>query len=85
MFNPAHFFAPNALERYALGTKNKSLQHGPDGSLTLFVGAKSPGKEKESNWLPAPAGKFSLWIRAYWADQAILDGTWKPPAVTRSP
>ena len=32
-------------------------------------------------WLPAPAGNFSIWIRAYWPDQAILDGTWKPPVV----
>jgi hypothetical protein len=26
MYNPEHFFYPNALKRYALGTKNKSLQ-----------------------------------------------------------
>ncbi len=45
------------------------------------TGAKSPGKDKESNWLPAPNGTFSLYMRAYWADQAILDGTWQPPIV----
>jgi hypothetical protein len=28
-----------------------------------------------------PTGKFSLYIRAYWADKAILDGTWQPPAI----
>jgi len=27
----------------------------------------------ESNWLPAPSGTFSLYIRAYWAEKAILD------------
>jgi hypothetical protein len=83
MYNPEHFFYPNALKRYALGTKNKSLKHNPDGSLTIYLGTKSPGKEKESNWLPAPAGNFSIWLRAYWPDQAILDGAWKPPTVTR--
>ena len=33
-----------------------------------------------------PNGTFSLYIRAYWADKAIIDGTWKPPvvAVTKS-
>ena len=31
--------------------------------------------------LPAPAGNFSVWIRAYWPDMAILDGTWKPPVI----
>jgi hypothetical protein len=68
-------------KRYALGTKNKSLKYNDDGSLTLYLGNQSPGKEKESNWLPAPAGNFSIWIRAYWPDQAILDSTWKPPIV----
>jgi hypothetical protein len=65
MYDPEHFFAPNALKRYALGTKNKSLKHNDDGSLTIYLGNKSPGKEKESNWLLAPAGNFSVWIRAY--------------------
>jgi len=46
MYNPEHFFKPNALKRYALGTKNKSLQYNPDGGLTIFLGNKSPGKEK---------------------------------------
>jgi hypothetical protein len=83
MCNPAHFFAPNPLNRFALGTKNKTLQANPDGSLTIYVGNKSPGKDKESNWLPAPTGEFSLLLRAYWPDQAILDGNWKPPAIEK--
>lgn len=83
LYNEYHLFTPNALNRYSLGTKSKSLQYNPDGSLTLYAGAKSPGKDKESNWLPAPNGTFSLYIRAYWADKAILDGTWQPPAIER--
>jgi hypothetical protein len=83
MYNPAHFFYPNALKRYALGTKNKSLKYNDDGGLTIYLENKSPGKEKESNWLPAPAGNFSIWLRAYWPDQAILDGNWKPPVVQK--
>jgi hypothetical protein len=83
MYNPKHFFYPNALKRYALVTKNKSLQYNPDGSLTIYLGNKSPGKDKETNWLPAPVGNFSIWIRAYWPDQAILDGSWKPPVIAR--
>ncbi len=42
--------------RFSLGTKNKTLKYAPDGSLTLYLGAKSPGQENEANWLPAPAG-----------------------------
>jgi hypothetical protein len=83
LYNEFHLFNPNPLKRYSLGTKNKNLKYNADGSLTIYAGAKSPGKDKEDNWLPAPNGTFSLYIRAYWADEAILDGTWKPPVVSR--
>ena len=81
MYDPEHFFYPNPLKRYALGTKNKSLQYNSDGSLTIYLGNRSPGADKESNWLPAPNGNFSIWLRAYWPDEAILDGTWRPPVI----
>jgi hypothetical protein len=83
LYNAEHFFHPNPLGRYSLGTKNKTLKFNADGSLTLYASAKSPGKDKESNWLPAPNGTFSLYLRAYWADKAVLDGQWKPPPVVR--
>jgi hypothetical protein len=82
LYNEHHLFSKNPLNRYSLGTKSKSfLKYNPDGSLTLYFGAKSPGKDKETNWVPAPNGTFSLYIRSYWADKAILDGTWMPPNV----
>jgi hypothetical protein len=84
LYNEHHLFVPNALNRYSLGTKSKSfLKYNADGSLTLYFGAKSPGKDKETNWVPAPNGTFSLYIRAYWAEQSILDGTWMPPQVVK--
>jgi hypothetical protein len=83
MYNEHHFFHPNNLKRYSLGTKNKSLKRNPDGSLTLHAGARSPGADKERNWLPAPNGHFSLYIRAYWGKEGILDGSWKPPLIRK--
>ena len=83
LYNDEHLFNPNPLKCYSLGTKNKDLKYNADGSLTLYAGAKSPGKDKESNWLPAPEGTFSLYLRCYWAEQAILDGTWMPPQVEK--
>jgi hypothetical protein len=83
-YNNEHFFHPNAQKRYSLGTKNKGLRKGADGSLTLYVAAKSPGADKDSNWLPAPSGHFSLYIRAYWGQQGILDGSWKPPVIRKA-
>jgi hypothetical protein len=85
LYNDKHLFHPNDLKRYSLGTKNKNLKLNDDGSLTLYASAKSPGKDKESNWLPAPEGHFSLYIRAYWGKDGILDGSWKPPTIQRLP
>lgn len=83
LYNAEHLFSENKLHRFSLGTKNKSLQYNKDGSLTIYAGNQSPGAAKESNWLPAPSDEtFSLYIRAYWGKQAILDGTWKPPVIT---
>jgi hypothetical protein len=81
LYNEEHFFHPNALKRYSLGTKNKTLRLGTDGSLTLYAGTTSPGGVRESNWLPAPDGHFSLYIRAYWGKQGVLDGSWQPPEI----
>ncbi|WP_422421430.1 DUF1254 domain-containing protein [Pseudomonas sp. GZD-222] len=85
LYNEHHFFSPNDLARYSIGTKNKSLQANTDGSLTIYVQSESPGKEKESNWLPAPKdADFSLYIRAYWPEAAALNGQWTPPAVVKA-
>lgn len=81
LYNDKHLFNPNELKRYSLGTKNKNLKRNPDGSLTLYAGSQSPGPDRESNWLPAPTGPFSLYIRAYWGKTPITDGTWQPPKI----
>ncbi len=84
LYNKFHFFEPNPLGRYSLGTKNKDLHYGADGSLTLYISAKPPGdKSLLPNWLPAPKDDFSLFGRAYWPEEAILNGTWTPPAVAK--
>jgi hypothetical protein len=83
LYNDVHLFNPNPLQRFSLGTKNKNLKPNADGSLTLYAGAKSPGADKENNWLPAPEGTFSLYLRCYWPEKAVLDGTWMPPQVEK--
>ena len=76
-------FEPNELNRFSLGTKNKSIKQNADGSLTLYFQNKSPGADKETNWVPTPTDEFSLYIRAYWPEDEILKGAWTPPAVNR--
>lgn len=83
LYNEYHFFNPNGLKRYSLGTKNKNLKYNSDGSLTLYVQADPPPEAQRTNWLPAPKGDFSLYVRAYWPKTAVLDGSWTPPAVNK--
>jgi hypothetical protein len=81
LYNKHHFFHPNELKRYSLGTKNRDLKYNADGSLTFYVQADPPQGDNQTNWLPAPNGEFSLYIRAYWPDSSAKEGKWTPPPV----
>ncbi len=54
-----------------------------DGGLTLYFQNESPGKELESNWLPAPKSPFAMYMRLYWPKEAALDGSWKQPDLVK--
>lgn len=85
MYDEAYFFVDNPLNRYNLSQRNTFVTN-PDGSVDLYLQHENPGPGKEANWLPAPAGKFNLMLRLYWPKEAspsIIDGTWKPPAITK--
>lgn len=76
---PDRFLYDNPLNRYSIGDRTKGLVYGKDGSLTIYVGNTSPGKDKERNWLPAPAAKYSLVARVYGPSEAAMTGKWKLP------
>jgi hypothetical protein len=79
---PDRFLYANPINRYSIGDRTKDLVYGPDGSLTLYVGHDSPGKDKEANWLPAPTGDYSLVARIYGPKPELIEGRWKlPPLV----
>jgi hypothetical protein len=83
MYNADYFFVANSLNRYTLSQRNK-LKVNADGSVDLYIQHESPGKDKESNWLPAPKDRFILMMRLYWPKEkppSILDGSWKVPEV----
>jgi hypothetical protein len=83
MYDAQYFFVDNPLNRYTLSQRN-ALKANPDGSVDLYIQHESPGKDKESNWLPAPAGEFILMMRLYWPKEtppSVLDGSWKIPEV----
>jgi hypothetical protein len=81
LYDKYHFFAPNKLDRFSLGTKSKQLRFEADGSLIIYVQKDEPGPDQVSNWLPAPGDEFSLYIRAYWPLPEIQQGAWTPPPV----
>jgi len=82
MYDKDYFFVDNPLNRYSISAR-QNLKANADGSVDLYFQHDSPGADKESNWLPAPADKFILMMRLYWPsekDPSILDGSWKIPA-----
>ena len=78
------YLVGNPLNRYAIGDRS-SMSPNADGSLTIYIQAKSPGKEKEINWLPAPkAGPFKMAMRLYAPRESVRNGSWVPPTVVRA-
>ena len=80
---PQRWLVDNSIKRYAIGSATPGLKKAKDGSITVYFQAKSPGKGKESNWLPAPEGPFWLVLRTYGPGKSILNKTWKMPPVKR--
>jgi hypothetical protein len=80
----------NPIDRYLINSPMlPNLKKNADGSLTFYIQKNSPGKDRESNWLPAPNGPIYLVMRLYWPrtePPSILppgSGTWQPPAIVK--
>ena len=80
----------NPINRYLINSPMlPTMKKNADGSLTLYIQKDSPGKDKESNWLPAPDGPIYLAMRLYWPKTeppSVLppgEGTWQPPAIVK--
>ena len=81
----------NPINRYLINSPMlPGMKKNPDGSLTLYIQKDSPGKDKESNWLPAPDGPIYMVMRLYWPKDtppSILppgEGTWQPPGLVQA-
>ncbi len=93
MTNLQSHMVDNPINRYSVGgmkgvaggktsiAGNKSgLVPNADGSIDIYIQSTAPAGH-ESNWLPAPAGNFKLWLCAYLPGSAILDGKYTVPPV----
>lgn len=86
MYNEQSFFVDNPLNRYTVSSRTEFVANA-DGSIDVYIQGDSPGEDKENNWLPAPAGRFSLMLRLYLPSTtapSILDGTWTIPPVRKA-
>lgn len=75
----------NPINRYLINSPMlPDLKKNADGSVTIYIQNKSPGEEKEANWLPAPDGPIYMAMRLYWPKEAALKGNWKPAPIVRA-
>lgn len=82
---PASLLVDNSLNRYLINSSMlPQLKRDKDGSITLYIQNNSPGKDMESNWLPAPKGSFFVVTRIYWPKEEALNGKWKQPPLNKA-
>lgn len=75
----------NPLNRYLINSPMlPNLKRDADGGLTLYLQRASPGKDKQSNWLPAPNGPFYAILRNYSPASAVVDRSWKTPGLQKT-
>jgi hypothetical protein len=82
MYGPDRFLVENPIARYAVGNRTPGLKRNADGSLDVWLQHDAPAG-RESNWLPAPAGRFSLALRLYEPKRLVLRERWPLPTVSR--
>jgi hypothetical protein len=80
MYNELQRFVANPANRFNIDSHDE-LTTNPDGSLDLYIQSVDPGKDKESNWLPAPKGPFTVILRIYWPKDNVVNGRWNAPGI----
>jgi len=80
MYDAQSFLVANPINRANIAGW-MPLIFNADGSLDVYIQHNAPSTPEESNWLPSPAGPFSVTLRVYWPKESMLDGSWTPPAI----
>lgn len=79
---PEMAFAGTRYRRSSFGSTSK-LKANADGSISIYLQPRSPGKDRESNWLPSKTGNYQLTLRLYWPKTEVLERRWSPPVIER--
>jgi len=82
---PDFFLVANPIGRYSIGDRTPGLHTADDGSLTIVMQRDEPSEpERRANWLPTPAGAFRPILRMYEPEDAVFDGRYELPPITRT-
>ena len=73
----------NSLNRYAIGDRTPGIVVDDDGAMNIVLQHDAPPGHTMANWLPTPAGPFTLMMRLYWPQPSVLRGEWMPPPIER--
>jgi hypothetical protein len=82
MGDARNHFVPNPINRYSVSDRSGLIPNA-DGSVDIYIQNAAPAGH-DSNWLPAPTGKFILWLRVYLPGATVLDGKYKVPQVVEA-
>jgi hypothetical protein len=83
VYNDQYDLFANPIERYSLGSQDRTLKYDRDGGVTFYLQADAPAKPYRANWLPVPKAPFNLFLRAYLPGDALIKQDYVPPAVIR--
>jgi hypothetical protein len=81
---PAYGLVDNEIGRYSIGNRTPGIQRNPDGSIQILIQHDAPEPDKESNWLPAPAGDFRPVMRVYQPRKELIAGDYNLPPIRRA-
>lgn len=81
MYDEEGFLIESDIDRYAIGDRDK-LVFNDNGSLDIIIQHKRPSRH-QSNWLPAPSGRFAVTLRMYQPKSAFLQGQWILPGIQK--
>ena len=71
--------ARNAAKKYLVASYTPGLTDNQNGSVSIYMARKPPAGTPFANWLPVPAGPFSVMIRVYGPEGSVAAGTYVPP------
>jgi hypothetical protein len=82
---PDFYLVANPIDRYSIGDRTPGLRAAKDGSLTIVMQREEPGEpERKANWLPTPTGGFRPILGIYEPEDAVFDGRYELPPITRT-